>query len=142
MVFLRRCWISLLALSLNIIVGVSSSTDGSRTFKGHLYPGKRFLPSDERFYLDSLRASNRLMCIKFCQDVPSCQTIIYHQRKKECQLFSEHLQYGRGRLIDAVDGQLMTIRLDKDLPSTIKREETTASVILPPPTHKHEQYDL
>ena len=39
---------------------------------------------------------------------------MFDQKKQECTLFSEHIEYGSGRLYDENNKNLVTIRLDKD----------------------------
>ena len=108
---------------------LSFADENSRTSKGNLYLMKRFIPSDQRFYLGLHRVKSRLHCLKFCQDVSSCQTVMYDQLKQDCHLFSEHLQFGRGRLIDENNKHLVVIRLDKDSLATTEPPSTT--LILP-----------
>ncbi|CAF1034067.1 unnamed protein product [Adineta ricciae] len=107
---------SLFVLVANLImsVGLSLSNVPSRTSSGMLFPRKRFIPSEESFYLGMNKARNRLRCINSCQEASSCQTVTYDQITQECWLFSEHIAYGFGRLVDDDNKHLMTIRLDKD----------------------------
>jgi hypothetical protein len=39
---------------------------------------------------------------------------MYDRIKQECYLFSEHVEYGLGRLYDENNQNIITIRLDKD----------------------------
>jgi hypothetical protein len=116
-----------------MIVIVSSSSDSSRTSNGILYPRKRFIPSENRFYLGLYKSRDRLRCIRLCQESSVCQTIIFDRMKHECQLFSEHVEYGSGRLDEENNENLITIRLDKsllhDLHQMIKNKRTRAKIV-------------
>lgn len=95
-------------------VVLSSSNSATRISNGILYPRKRFIPSEKHFFLGLYKFRDRLRCIKSCQESSLCQTVMYDRRKQECSLFSEHVQYGLGRLIDENNEYLITIRIDKD----------------------------
>ena len=110
----------------------------TRISNGLVYPRKRFLPSENRFQLDLQKCRDRLRCIKLCQESVLCRTIVYDRKIQECILFSEHLQYGFGRLHDENNENLVTIQLDKDsmqdLPQTIrdtKNREKQSSTFSP-----------
>ncbi len=93
---------------------MSSSINTSRISNGILYPRERFIPSENRFYLGLYKSRDRLRCIKLCQESSLCQTVMYDRKKQECTLFSEHIEYGLGRLYKENNENLITIRLDKD----------------------------
>lgn len=91
-----------------------ANLSSSRISNGILYPEKRFFPSEKEFYLGLYKSRDRLRCIKLCQESFLCQTITYDRKKQECNLFSEHIEYGLGKLYEENNKYLITIRLDKD----------------------------
>jgi len=101
-------------MNLIITIVLSSSNSASRISNGILYPHKKFIPSENRFYLGLYKSRNRLRCVNLCQESSLCQTVMYDRRKQECTLFSEHIEYGLGRLYEENNENLITIRLDKD----------------------------
>jgi len=96
------------------MIVLSSSNSVSRISNGILYPHKRFIPSKDRFYLGLYKSRDRLRCIKLCQESSLCETVMYDRKKQECTLFSEHIEYGLGKLYEENNENLITIRLDKD----------------------------
>ncbi len=97
------------------MISGSSSDSASRTSNGILYPRQRFIPSENRFQLGLYKSRDRLRCVKLCQESSLCQTVVYERRRQECILFSEHVEYGAGRVVEENNQNLITIRLDKDL---------------------------
>ncbi|CAF1354435.1 unnamed protein product [Adineta steineri] len=137
----NKYFIVVILLNLIIEITLSSSNSASRTSNGILYPHKRFIPSENRFYLGVHKCRNRLRCINLCQESSLCQTIMYNQIKQECTLFSEHVEYGSGRLYDENNENLITIRLDKDsfkdIHKTIKTKKNPSVIV----SSRHQKYD-
>ncbi|CAF1486227.1 unnamed protein product [Adineta steineri] len=128
----------IISLNLIIEIALSSSNSVSRRSNGILYPHKRSIPSENRFYLGLHKCRSRLRSINLCQESSLCQTIMYNQIKQECTLFSEHVEYGSGTLYDK---NLITIRLDKDsfkdLHKTIKTKKNISVIV----SSRYQKYD-
>ncbi|CAF1114152.1 unnamed protein product [Adineta steineri] len=137
----NKYFILVILLNLIIEITLSLSNSASRTSNDILYPHKRFIPSENRFYLGLHKCRNRLRCINLCQELSLCQLIMYNQIKHECTLFSEHVEYGSGRLYDENNENLITIRLDKDsfkdLHKTIKTKKNPSVIV----SSRHQKYD-
>ncbi len=118
---------------------MSSSNSVSRTSNGILYPRKRFIPSENHFYLGLHKSRDRLRCINLCQESSLCQTIMYDRLKQECTLFSEHIEYGSGRLYEENNENLITIRLDKDSDKRTKNKNDQSLITLSSIRRKHDE---
>ncbi|UJR24921.1 hypothetical protein I4U23_006285 [Adineta vaga] len=132
-------FIVIIGLNLIMTVILSLGNIGSRTSNGILFPRKRFLPSNKDFHLGKHKSRNRLRCIHLCQESSHCQTVMYNQMTQECNLFSEHIEYGLGRLYDENNDNLITIRLDKDTHKMKEQINKQTSIILS--TTKQKQSD-
>lgn len=118
---------------------LSTSNSASRASNGILYLRKRFIPSENHFYLGLYKSRDRLRCIELCQESSLCQTVIYDRIKQECTLFSEHTEYGSGRLYEENNESLVTIRLDKDSHNMIKNKQNQLLTISSSSYRKHDE---
>jgi hypothetical protein len=64
---------------------------------------------------------------------------MYDRLKQECTLFSEHIEYGSGRLYEENNENLITIRLDKDSHKRTKNKNDQSLTTLSSVYRKHDE---